>query len=61
MPPPLKRPDWKRELIRVFQDGILRQENLLRPERILPDMVHEREIQQFFVLIDEENSFHKPG
>lgn len=52
-----ERPDWKRELIRVFQYGILRQENLLRPERILPDLEHEREIQQFFILIDEENTF----
>jgi hypothetical protein len=43
-----ERPDWKIELIRVFQDGLLRQDNLLRRERLLPDLEHEREIGQFF-------------
>lgn len=51
-----ERPDWKRELIRVFQDGIHRKENLLKQERLLPELEYEREIQQFFMLIDEENS-----
>jgi len=51
-----ERPDWKRELIRVFQDGIHRKENLLKQERLLPELEHEREIQQFFMLVDEENS-----
>jgi hypothetical protein len=51
-----ERADWKRELIRIFQDGIRRKENLLKRERILPEMEHNKEIQQFFMLIDEENS-----
>ena len=51
-----ERPDWKMELIRVFQDGIHRKENLLKQERLLPELEHEREIQHFFMLIDEENS-----
>jgi len=53
-----ERPDWKRELIRVFQDGINRKENLLKRERLLPKLEHEREIQQFFMLIDEENAIN---
>jgi hypothetical protein len=53
-----ERPDWKRELIRVFQDGINRKENLLKRERLLPELEHEREIQQYFMLIDEENSIN---
>jgi hypothetical protein len=48
--------DWKTELIVVFQDGIRRKENLLIQERCLPELEHEREIRQFFMLIDEENS-----
>jgi hypothetical protein len=51
-----EKPDWKRELIRVFQDAIHRKENLLKQERLLPELEYEREIQQFFLLIDEENS-----
>ena len=54
----LERPDWKRELIRVFQDGLLRQDNLLRRERLLPDLEYDREILQFFMLLDEENSIN---
>jgi HD superfamily phosphodiesterase len=55
-----ERSDWKRELIRVFQDGIHRRENLLKRERILPELEHHKEIQQFFMLIDEENSISTP-
>jgi hypothetical protein len=51
-----ERSDWKMELIRVFLDGIQKKENLLRQERLLPELEHEREIRQFFMLIDEENS-----
>lgn len=51
-----ERPDWRRELISVFQDGIDRKENLLKPERLLPGLEHEREIRQYFMLVDEENS-----
>lgn len=50
-----EKPDWKNELIRVFQDGIHRKENLLRGDRLLPKLEHEHEIRQFFMLIDEEN------
>ena len=53
-----ERPDWKGELIRVFQDGLLRQDNLLMRERLLPNLEHEREIRQFFMLLDEENSIN---
>jgi hypothetical protein len=53
-----ERPDWKRELIRVFQDGLFRQDNLLRRERLLPDLEYDREIRQFFMLLDEENSIN---
>ncbi len=53
-----EKPDWKVELIRVFQDGIQRKENLLKPERLLPELIHGREIGQFFLLIDEENTLH---
>ncbi len=51
-----ERPDWKMELIRVFLDGIHRKENLLKQDRLLPELEYEREIRQFFMLIDEENS-----
>ena len=51
-----ERPDWRCELIDLFQDGIRRRENLLIKERCLPGLEHEREIRQFFMLIDEENS-----
>ena len=53
-----ERPDWKGELIRVFQDGIQRKENLLKPERQLPTLLHSLEIEQFFMLIDEENALY---
>jgi HD superfamily phosphodiesterase len=50
-----ERSDWKRELISVFQDGIERKENLLNKERLLPELENEREIRQYFMLVDEEN------
>lgn len=53
-----EKPDWKRELIMVFQDGINRKENLMKRERLLPALEHAKEIQQFFMLIDEENAIH---
>ena len=54
-----ERPDWKRELIRVFQDGIDRKENLLKRERLLPELEHEQEIRQYFMLVDEENTIRE--
>lgn len=51
-----EKPDWKMELISVFQDGIQKKENLLSKGRMLPALEHEREILQFFMLIDEECS-----
>jgi hypothetical protein len=51
-----ERPDWRRELISVFQEGIDRKENLLKRERLLPELEHEQEIRQYFMLVDEENS-----
>lgn len=51
-----ERPDWKIELFSVFRDGIRKKENLLRQGRLLPELEHEREILQFFTLIDEESS-----
>jgi len=58
-----ERPDWKRELIKVFLDGIHRKENLLKQDRLLPALEYEREIRQFFNMIDEENSMlaKQPG
>ena len=54
-----ERSNWKVELIRVFQDGIRRKENLLKPDRLLPALVYGREIGQYFLLIDEENALHE--
>jgi HD superfamily phosphodiesterase len=52
-----ERPGWRTELIDVFQDAIRRRENLLTKERCLPVLERKREVRQFFMLIDEENSF----
>jgi hypothetical protein len=53
---PAERADWKMELFSVFRDAIQKKENLLKQERLLPKLEHEREILQFFRLIDEESS-----
>ncbi len=53
-----ERADWKVELIGVIQDGINKKENLLKRERQLPELEHGTEIQQFFMLIDEENALY---
>ncbi len=51
-----ERPDWKPELIHVFRECIDKQINLLKPDRLMPKLAYEREIQHFFMLLDEENS-----
>jgi hypothetical protein len=53
-----ERPDWRRELIRIIQDSIYRRVNLLKPDRLLPELEFEKEIKQLFMLVDEENSIH---
>ena len=37
-----ERPDWRMELIRVFQDGIQRKNNLLKRERLLPALENKK-------------------